>query len=515
MLRRLISVVILTSIVSLQILPYMPASIINIPVVKTLSKSSLLYPSSVDAVGISSASATLTNPRLSFHGLVGTLIPIGAISGDVKASGIGGDYNTQNLFPLDSLKISANAAIDVASISGNLTFTLKTPLVSAGAADSNMTVAQGGTLKVRIFTASDIPVGGSIKVTVPAPNQLVALTTDGISLSETSLANSGFDTNGMTNANVACPGSFAAGTFTAGASGAPHTFTCNYSGGAALLAGTPLTISIGDNTKPLINPAPVSAAHTVGVADVYAIKAETFTGTNGGGSLLQDGFMKVAPVEGVLVSASVDETLSFTVAGLNAGTYCGVAATVATTATSVPWGTLNAIYAVGTNNAAQLLTVSTNASSGYTVYAEENDQMGKEGNVCTGTAPSTEPYLYTLGRCIRDYNKGGASSTTAIDWTAAPGTDYGFGYSLQPVSAGCISTSCTRFTYNTGGTYMAKRFADQEGTEDKYATNADIMYGTSPVDTDSARVCYRIHIPGTQPAGYYYNKLKFTAVAKF
>lgn len=508
--KKSISSLVLSLFLLLQVLPFLPVSVQTIPLIYSLKKNSFFNPSEVDAAGISSASATLSNPRLSFHGLVNTTIPIGGTVGIVKASGAGGDYDTRNLFPLDSLKISANAAIQVASVSSDLvTFTLKTPLVSAGTADTNMTVAQGGTLKVQMYTASNIPVGGSIKITVPAPNQLVALTTDGLPVAESSLVNSGFDTNGMTNANTSCPGDFAAGTFTAGASGVGHTFTCNYSGGAALAAGTPLTIIVGDNTIPLINPAPISGAHTRGVADIYAVKAETFTGTNGSGSLLEDGRMKVAPVEGVLVTATVDETLSFTVGGLGAGTYCGVASTVTTTATSVPWGTINSTYGVGTNNAAQLLTVSTNASSGYNVYAEENDQMGKDGNVCTGLTASGEPYTFSAGLCIRDYNKGSASHTTASDWTSTPGTDYGFAYSLEAVAG------TARFAYGGGAVWNAKHFADQEGGNDKYATNADLMYKSGPAESDNTRVCYRIHIPGVQPAGYYFNKIKYTAVAKF
>ena len=504
--RKTISSLILASFLALQVLPYLPTSVQNIPLIYTLKKASLFNPGEVEAAGISSMSATLSNPRLSFHGLANAEITSGDVIGVVKGSGAGGDWDTKNLFPLDSLIITGNAAILIASVSSNLnTFMLKSALVTTAAADSNMTVAQGGTLKVQIFTAADIPALGSIKVSIPS-----SLTgpTDGIPLAESSLVSSGFDSNGMTNANTACPGGFSLGTFTAGSGGTPHTFTCN-NGAAAILAGTPLTITIGDNTKPLINPAPISTGHTRGVADIYSIAAETYTSTNGSGTLLAGGRMKVAPVEGVLVTASVDETLSFTVAGLSAGTYCGAASNVATTATSVPWGTLNSTYSEGSNNAAQLLTVSTNASSGYAVYAEENDQMGREGNVCTGLTPSGEPYTYSGSLCIRDYNKGSATHTTSSDWTATPGTDYGFGYSLESVQGS------VRFNYGGGAAWNAKHFADQEGGNDKYATNADLMYASSPAEADSARVCYRIHIPGVQPAGYYYNKLKFTAVAKF
>ena len=505
--KRVMSSLILVLFLILQILPFLPSSIQNMPIISSFKKASLFNPGEIEAAGISSMSATLSNPRLSFHGLANAQITSGDIVGVIKGSGTGGDWDTKNLFPMDNLIITGNAAILIASTSSDLTtFMLTTPLLTTATINSNMTVAQGGTLKVQIFTAADIPANGSIKVSIPS-----SLTgpSDGIPLAETTLTNSGFDSNGMTNANTTCPGGFSLGTFTAGSAGAPHTFTCN-NGASAVLAGTPLTVIIGDISKPLINPAPLSIGHVRGVADVYSIAAGTYTLADGAGILLADGRMKVSPIEGVLVTASVDETLSFTVAGLPPSTYCGVASTVTTSATSVPWGTLNSTYSAGNNNAAQLLTVSTNASSGYTIYAEENDQMGREGNVCTGPTASAEPYTFTSGLCIRDFNKGGvASHTTSGDWTATPGTDYGFGYSLESV------VGSVRFNYGGGAVWNAKHFADQEAGNDKYAANADLMYSAGPVDADSARVCYRIHIPGVQPAGYYFNKLKFTAVAKF
>ena len=123
-----------------------------------------------------------------------------------------------------------------------------------------------------------------------------------------------------------------------------------------------------------------------------------------------------------------------------------------------------------------------------------------------------EPYTYSGGGiCIRDYNKGVATWTTSSDWTSTPGTDYGLGYSLEAVGAG----TTVPFNYGGGLVFNTKHFADQEVGQDKTVANAQIMSATWPVSADSARVCYRINISGTQPAGYYYNKIKYTAVAKF
>ncbi len=471
----------------------------------------------VDAAGLSSASATLSNPRLSFYAQVNTTVNIGGSVITVKASGNNGDLDTRNLFPNDYIVVGSGINYNqVASVAADLvTFTLKNPLVTQAAADAVMTASQAGTLTVRFYTSSAIPANGSIKISVPAPS---SGGNDGVPDTTASISTNGFDTNGMTNANTTCPGGFTAGTFTTGTGGAAHSFTCNL-GATALPAGANITFVIGNAAKPLINPAPLYTGHTRGLADIYTIRASTYDAANGTGNIVDDITVRTAPVEGVLVTATIDETLSFTVAGVAAtsGDYCGVthsAAGITTTATSVPWGTLTSNYTADRNNAVQQLTVTTNAPSGYNVYAEANDQMGKDGNACTGGTPTAEPYTYSGGGvCIRDYNKGSATWTTYSDWTNTPGTDYGFGYSLENVSGGGTDA---RFLYNTsGGTFNTKHFADQENSQDKYATNADVMYNTGLVVGSSVYVCYRIHIPGSQPAGYYFNNLKYTAVPKF
>jgi hypothetical protein len=94
------------------------------------------------------------------------------------------------------------------------------------------------------------------------------------------------------------------------------------------------------------------------------------------------------------------------------------------------------------------------------------------------------------------------------DWSAA--LNYpGLGYSLATTGG----TTAATFFYNQGGrTFNTKSIADKtEGGE----TPATIMSSTTSVANDSVAVCYKISIPGTQPAGYYYNVVKYTATATF
>ena len=58
---------------------------------------------------------------------------------------------------------------------------------------------------------------------------------------------------------------------------------------------------------------------------------------------------------------------------------------------------------------------------------------------------------------------------------------------------------------------MSKQFPDQEVPE----TKQTIASYASPVSADQVYVCYRIDVSGTQPAGYYFNKVRYTATAIF
>ena len=275
----------------------------------------------------------------------------------------------------------------------------------------------------------------------------------------------------------------------------------------------------------MINPAPLNGRllNQRGIADVYSIAAATYDATGGTGNLVEDILMKIAPVEGVLVTATVDETLQFTVQGVAAtsGSFCGKAHTsggITTTATSVPWGNISSGYNIDKNEAVQQLIVTTNAASGYKVYAEENDQMGDEGAVCDGAGvggeafdnPTSGDFTFTGKTCIRDV--AGGSNNALFDWGTTPGAIYGFGYAIQ----NNVGTDASTGVYTNGGMiYGARAFSDMQNAADKYAAGAELMTSSVPVSGSAVYVCYRINIPGTQPAGYYYNKIKYTAVPKF
>jgi len=522
--KRTISVFVLSTFLLLQILPYFPVSIQNIPLVRSiLKKTSLLQPVEVDAAGLSSASATLSNPRLSFEAGVSTDYSAGTTVITISGSG-NSDLTTAHLFPNDVVGIGSssvqNPNLRVNNIVDTTRFILKDSLVNAVTSSDKIVATQSGSLTVSFYTSSAIPTSGSIKLSIPASaGTFSGSANDGIPDSAASTAANGFDFNGMTGANITCPAGFTAGTITPTTTGgSPHSVTCNWDGGDELPAGANLTVVVGNpgvaGGKGLVNPAPITSGHTA--ADVYSLTTATYSGTSGGGSLIESVIVKAAPIEGVLVSANIDETLTFTVAGIDSDditTTCGgvispIGTNVSSTATSVPFG---AVLPGGFYNAAQLLTVGTNAPGGYTVKIEESDQMGKDGNACVGAAAGESV------NCIKDTVCDAACDESTIGkWQT--NTNKGLGYTLADVSGGHTSFNYTDVTGNcvgnvltNGGGFCAKQLADREASEGKQT----ILQYAAPASADSACSVFRMAIAASQPSGTYFNTIKYTATALF
>jgi hypothetical protein len=467
---------------------------------------SFLFPKTANA-SLTSSSVTLGNSRLSYKAGVATGT-LGSSLVTIDNSGFP-DNNTNHLFPGDILCFtdagqdgcigSTTYAVD--SIVDSTHFNLTSPL-GANLDTSGYAVAtQSGTWTVAFTTVAQVPNGGSILITIPMADN--ASGNNGIPDSSSTVATSGFDLNKIAAGNISItgctPADWGAPAITVGSGTSDHTVSIPRNT-TACPASSAIVVTIAG--PGIANPAAITSGHTQGTADVYGVTVAT---RDGGDNTIDSSVPRAAIVEAVLISTTVDESLSFVVAGLGAGTYCGNS-TMATTATSVPWGHLgstNAFY-----YAAQQLTVSTNASSGYSVTIQENDQMGKNGNVCTGTAPSLGHYTFGSNTCIRDTvcASGNCSESTAADWTDATGYP-GLGYSEASQSG----TDAPFYYSEKTRTFSSKQLADAQGSE----TPQVIMNNSGPVSGSSIYVCYRISVPGNQPSGYYYNVAKYTATATF
>lgn len=477
-----------------------------------LLMASFWFANSVGAATLTTASATLSNPRLSFRALT-TAGTSGTSNVTISNSNSYPDYNTNHLFPSDRVCFTnagptgciGSVSYSVATVSGATTFSTGSPL-TANVDTSGFAIAtQSGSVTLTFTLVTDIPTGGNIYIKIPVSSTGTPNVNDGIPDTGSSVTTDGFDFNKLepTTVNVSSTGGTCNGGWnTPSVASASGTITITKA--TSSCSGATMTIVIPN----MVNPTPLTGGnHTQGTADAYKIYVATRDGANG---VLDSTNVVVAPVEGVLVSATVDQTLSFRIDGVNAdsGAYCGVtraASNPDSTSYAIPWGTLataNSFY-----NADQMLTVSTNASAGYLVTIEENDQMGLNGNTCTGTTPGADGYTFGAGMCIRDtVCDSSCSESTSSEWVTA--TNNGLGYSLANVSGTDAS-----FLYNESSrTFSAKQIADvTQGGE----TKQTIMSNAGPVSGSQIYVCYRLTISGTQPAGYYYNKVKYTATPRF
>ncbi len=470
-----------------------------------------IFPDNTQAASLINASATLSNPRLSYRAGANSGIA-GTSTVTIDSSG-NSDNTTHHLFPGDSVCFTngtldgciEDTAYTVASTVSDQNFNISTPLVANVDSNGYVVASQSGNLTITFTTVSTVPIGGSLLVTIPMADS--AKGNDGIPDSADSTAHGGFDLNALTTSGITVTGCTDANWDVAGATISPgsgttdHTVTIPRITGNCAASST-ITVTINN----LVNPSPYIGRSTEGVADVYKIQVATRDGST---NPLDTTNLGVAPIEGVLVSATIDQSLSFTVAAVTSGqsgsTYCDTTTSVSSNAYSIPWGTIATANTF--LDAAQTLTVSTNASSGYTVKISENDQMGLNGATCTGNTPDADGFTFGSSKCIRDTICDSGDCTEAVtgEWNTA--TVNGFGYSLASVSG----TPAVFYYGESSRSFSSRQIADQQFAE----TQQNIMANSVPVSGDSARICYRLSISGTQPAGYYYNKVLYTATATF
>lgn len=459
------------------------------------------------SANLSNVSVTLSNSRPSFRGGLAAGNVVGTSQVILNTSdGVWPSSSSAQLVIGDSLRIGEAGSLGtytVTEIVDNSTLNV-TPVLLAGDADLNddVVASTSATLTVRLTTANAIA-NGAFRILVPADSSDAAAA-DGIPDA------TGFDF-GTSAPTVTCPTSapatylFSTSSATASAvtiSGTKyHSYECRYYGTGAIGTAFDGTTYSAFTISNVINPAPTVTGHTRGYADTYNIIVRQVDSTY---DVADATTVNVGVVEAVRVTATVGPQITFRILGVDSGTaVCGFSTDVTTTATLVPFGSLNISTFV---EAAQGLSVSTNAPNGYAVTTIENDQLGRNGGVCTGDNTGVN--------CIPDsIGDGGAMSHTApAKWSL--GTVKGFAYSLHEVNA---TGAVPAFSYNTnsgncdGTNYCFKQFADAENSQ----TVQSIFTSSTVADNDNVYVCYKTVISATQAAGDYSNYLTYTATATF
>ena len=308
------------------------------------------------------------------------------------------------------------------------------------------------------FTTRSVVASGSLFISL----------TSGGSATDNIPDSAGFDFNRISTTTDISVTGFTPGVISTSTGASLINFSIPFS--TSLASGTTVTIVIGATNR-LLNPTKTAAS---GTADVWkAIVAERDAVPN----IIDSSTIYVTTIESVLVTATVSPSLTFTIAGIGSGgTAFGATTTsVTTTTVTVPFGTLTPVI---NSYAAQLLTVGTNASNGYTVTGYEDASMRK-----------------TNGTTIPDY------STTAAENIATNG----FGWT--PVS---VSGSPTLpFTYNTGAHFF---HSSGFGTSTSVST---IFSNSGPTTSDQVRVIYGIRVSASQAPGDYQNLVTYIATGSF
>lgn len=463
-------------------------TILSISVSLILPIQSILAPHQLDSANLTNTKDTLQSSRTSFNGRVKS--PTVAGNSHVwiytAASAPANSINTNALRQGDSLTIGTGTYTVVGILDAD-EFTVSPVLASGDADDTDVIYYKAKPQHVITFNTASAVADGYFRVLLPAdtttPNDGKP-DDDGFDFN-TTVTLTPTDATGYTFASAINAATASGGTGCTSPANY-HCFEFHYSGTGGV--GTAITLKIGTTTgtNTPIAPNP-SVAHTEGLADTFTYQLKNYSSAN---IVIDQTNGKLAVQEPVRLTATVDPTITFSVAGRASGTTnCGVVAGITTTALSVPFGTLALNTFV---NGAQQLNVSTNADYGYAVTSAEDDQMGKNG----GTTPFIIDTLCDSGTC---------SESTSAEWNVA--TNNGLGYAVQNIDGAVAASIYTE----SARTFSSRQFADLTGSE----TPQNVISSTTVANSEDAYVCYRISIGATQEAGDYMNQVIYTATASF
>ena len=179
----------------------------------------------------------------------------------------------------------------------------------------------------------------------------------------------------------------------------------------------------------------------------------------------------------ISTAATTNPTLTVTIAGVSSGTVvAGATTNISTTAAGVGFGTLSSGM---TEYAAHTLTVSTNATSGYSTTVQESSDLSTTSG-------------YTIPPVA-------GTNASPVTWPSGI-TTAAFGYhtTKNPLCSG----TTTRFSANNS--YAAFTTSPLE-----------ISCKTGPVTSDQATMLYRIEIDGQQVPGNYSDYITYITTAQY
>ena len=460
----------------------------------------LVYPQELDSANLTSVADTLSTSRLSYYSQLSGAHTVGATLLTVKTSGVP-STTTANLFAGDTVMIGDGetaTSYTVDDIFDTDEFQITSGLGSGDVEDGDVIIAtRSATHTVTFTTATAFP-NGAIRVLIPSgtnanndgiPNH------DGFDYGVTAPSLTAPTSGGVTSWETATATASAGTGCTAG----NHCFEARYNGTNSVNAS--LTFTIG-GTNNLITPAP-GASHTAGTADTYSVTIQHLRDRLNNYAVADSTVVKIAVIESVRVTATVDPSLTFTIAGAASGaSRCGTTTDVTTTATGVPFGSVSL---AAFNDASQTLSAVTNGDGGYAVTMISDDQLSVGGD-------------HTTEIVNTDCDSENCTDATSGEWSTENDVS-GFGFSIQNVDASTVPFEYSTATGNCTGTYCARMIpstATASETPDDSDTALSIMSKTTiPTTTEDMYVCYRLTVATTQTAGDYENNITYVATATF
>jgi len=455
----------------------------------------LLYPKKTVSVAPRNVRNVLSSSQFSYYGGLGVGNSAGNTVLKLDTSQTFPSRTSNNLFVGDTINVGVGGSQSlyiVRDIGSTASIMINTGISAVAAVTGGSVIATRSAVHTVSFEPMVNSAGGIWQVLIKATSDVAAeKSSDGIP------DQLGFDLGTLNAGAVNCPWGATAsvGTTTAASMGSPlvtsyyHVIQCALGPGITNPAGTGITgtITIGNATNMLINPSPTNTTPE-GTASIFNFILRHLDSTS---LLLDQTPGKIAVVESVRVTATVDPSITFFIDAIGTtsvgSTACGAGTTLSsgavnTTGTQVIFGSL---ALASFNQLGQRLSCVTNAPGGYVVTAYQSGTLKKIGT--NTTIPDT---LCNGNNC---------TITNATAWGTPSTARSEFGYTMINIGSSIPFIQGNFKPFGIG-----------------FANAQPIMIRPAvPTTTESANVCYRLSITNTQEAGDYEGKIVYTATATF
>ncbi len=429
------------------------------------------------------------NSRLSFRGALAA----GNLAGTSLITIKDATDSANHIYSINSDQLMNGDAITVDSI-GYVVATTSAKLRSNEIAlsgvlttdndDENTPVVYQATGRIKLLVSGTIAAADKINFLLPIGAAAAADYNDSLPDDD------GFDFNA--SATVTCPTGFTAETpIPATTDLAYHTFTCTNEGAETTLTNAEFYVNN------LINP--------TGINNEASILKILVQQVNSLDTVLTTEMANIGFIGAVKMTVRVAPQLTFRIAGVaNNQTACGNTTSITTTGNLVAFGTIDAVTP---KDAAQKITVTTNAAGGYVISALSSDQMSLDGAGCSGDGLNDTS-------CIPGHSTAG----TPLPWSSQSGSRFAF--TMNVISGDTyqnddVPNVLAAFSYN--GNQAASATAGWSSFVDAEASGSALPIITNLKSTngDEVDVCYRILAASDTEPGDYQTSITYTITASF